>query len=319
MTMRFEIIGNGAIGMLYGTQLLQAGFNVHFWTRTNEQAEFLRSEGIMLVDRSGQSRKETKGTYRSLKERDLHTLDFRSTDEVYIFLTVKQSQLNNELLAQIKLLLEQHENCTLVAFQNGIGHIERLAVLSNKPIITAVTSEAALKVQSNEVQHTGTGLTTIGDQLGRDSNKIHQKKLEKVLFEAGFKTLMSKNIREAIYCKLIANAVINPLTALFSVKNGQLSSDTTRLQLMIQLFEETRAILAFEELDIANVNFDHVLHICESTSSNTSSMFSDVMAHRETEIQSINGAIVNIASRHGKEAPLNQAILQLILALHPKK
>ncbi|MCR8655989.1 ketopantoate reductase family protein [Paenibacillus endoradicis] len=317
--MRFEIIGNGAIGTLYGAKLIQAGYAVHFWTRSIEQAEFLRTEGITLVDRAGKSRTETQGTYRSLKEFALHPLDFSSTDEIYILLTVKQTQLDNELLAQIKLLLQQYENCTLVAFQNGIGHIERLAELSNKPIITAVISEAALKVQSNEVHHTGAGLTNLGDQLGRDSDKIHQKILEEVLFQAGFKTLVSKNIREAIYRKLIANAVINPLTALFGVKNGKLSSDSTRLQLMKQLFEETRTILAFDELEISNVSFDQVLHICEATSSNTSSMLSDVLAHRVTEILAINGAIVKIASKHGYEAGLNMAIVQLILALHPEK
>ncbi|URN93169.1 MAG: 2-dehydropantoate 2-reductase [Candidatus Pristimantibacillus lignocellulolyticus] len=317
--MRFEIIGNGAIGMLYGAKLLQAGYAVHFWTRSIEQAEFLRKEGITLVDRSGNSSTETEGTYGQLREFALDSSDDKLTDEVYIFLTVKQTQLTTDLLAQIKLLLEQYKNCTLVAFQNGIGHIERLSELSNKPIITAVTSEAALRTLSNAVKHTGTGLTTFGDQLGRDSDKIHQKILEEVLFEAGFKALVSKNIREAIYRKLIANAVINPLTALFGVKNGQLSSDSTRLLLMKQLFEETRAILVLDELEIANITFDNVIQICEATSSNTSSMLSDVMANRETEIQSINGAIVKMASHFGYEAVLNQAILQLILALHPEK
>ena len=319
--MRFEIIGNGAIGNLYGAKLLQAGYVVHFWTRTMERAHLLQIEGITLQDRAGQMSTSMNGTYRQLQEQEfaLHLLDYKATEEVFILLTVKQTQLNNDLLHHMKLLLAQYPNCTLIAFQNGIGHIERLAELTTKPIITAVTSEAALTVKAHYVNHTGIGLTTLGDQLRRDCEGIRQKILEEVLFKAGFNTLVSKNIREAIYRKLIVNAVINPLTALFGVKNGQLPANCTRLQLMEQLFEETRTILALEEAEIAAVRFDQVLHICEATSSNSSSMLSDVLADRETEIVTINGAIVEMASHRGNEAPLNNALVQLILALHPEK
>lgn len=319
--MRFEIIGNGAIGMLYGVKLLQAGYAVHFWTRTKEQAYQLQQEGITLVDRAGTRSVEMNGTYKQLQalQHPSQLLDNNVTEEVYILLTVKQTQLNHDLLIQIKLLLAQYSKCTLVAFQNGIGHIERLGELTSKPIITAVTSEAALRLQPHEVRHTGNGLTTLGDQLWRDCDATHQKILEETLFKAGFKTLVSKNIKEAIYRKLIANAVINPLTALFGVKNGQLASDSTRLSLMKQLFAETRAILASDQPEIAEVTFEQVLHICEATSSNTSSMLSDILAHRETEILTINGAILQMASNLGNEAPLNAALVQLIVALHPEK
>ena len=319
--MRFEIIGDGAIGKLYGAKLLQAGYVVHFWTRTIERAHLLQIEGITLQDRAGQRSTAMNGTYRQLQEQEFacHVLDHKATEDVYILLTVKQTQLSIDLLNHIKLLLAQYSNSTLIAFQNGIGHIERLAELTTKPIITAVTSEAALTIQANEVDHTGTGLTTLGDQLSRDCEGIRQKLLEEALFKAGFKTLVSKNIRVAIYRKLIVNAVINPLTALFGVRNGQLPADSTRLQLMVQLFEETRTILALEEVEIAAIRFDQVLHICEATSSNTSSMLGDILADRETEIGTINGAIVEIAENRGYEAPLNNALVQLILALHPEK
>jgi 2-dehydropantoate 2-reductase len=50
----------------------------------------------------------------------------------------------------------------------------------------------------------------------------------------------------------------------------------------------------------------------EQTGSNRSSMLQDVRAHRVTEIDWINGAVVRLARKHGIAVPRHQQLLELV-------
>src|SRR5690606_5525408 len=96
------------------------------------------------------------------------------------------------------------------------------------------------------------------------------------LEKAGFAAFVSKNIKEQVLLQFLRNAVINPLTALFDVPNGQLPLSQQRLALMEKLFIETKNILSTEEPSVARCTFDEVLALCHATAPNTSSMRADV-------------------------------------------
>jgi 2-dehydropantoate 2-reductase len=48
------------------------------------------------------------------------------------------------------------------------------------------------------------------------------------------------------------------------------------------------------------------------TARNTSSMLQDLRAGRPTEIEWINGAIVQLAAHHGIEVPCNRLLVELV-------
>jgi len=50
----------------------------------------------------------------------------------------------------------------------------------------------------------------------------------------------------------------------------------------------------------------------QQTSRNTSSMLQDVQAGRQTEIDWISGAVVQLAEKHGLEVPLNRMLRDLV-------
>ena len=56
----------------------------------------------------------------------------------------------------------------------------------------------------------------------------------------------------------------------------------------------------------------HVRRIAELTASNTSSMLQDVRAGRETEIDYINGYIVDRGTQLGIECPHNRRVIQMV-------
>jgi len=329
--MQFEIIGTGAIGLLFAAKLKVAGYAVRLWATSTERSILFCERGITYYSPAGEVQSVTGLTSLALSqhvENELAITDsspyiqaregVEDSSLKYILLAVKQSHLDEALLLDIsKLVTSRSSYSAVIAIQNGCGHIDRLAQHINIPIITAVTSEASKRIETAAISHTGQGETWIGDELGRDNGSVQQKNIENALQKAGFKVFMSKNIKERVYRKLISNAVVNPLTALFDVTNGDLPNTKSRLKLMESLFLESKRILMAEEPALASSSFNDILSLCRATASNTSSMRADLLAGVKTEIAYINGAIVAIAARHQMSAPLNESIVHMIEALHP--
>lgn len=305
------------MGLLFGAKLLASGVNVHFWTKSINQAEQLSKMGLKLETLQVETVKLTNGTYEAFQKQKF--VNRRSDEElVYVVLAVKQTSLTHDFLSLLSQLMTSYSQGVLVLLQNGYGHLDKIQSYMTNPIITMITSEAALRVDQAVVRHTGAGQTIIGDQLKRDTTSNYEKNIREILEKAGFQVFVSKNIIEAIYSKLLVNAVINPLTALFRVTNGELPQEQGRLQLMRKLYDETKQVLCIEVPELDKHLFEQILHICESTSANRSSMLCDVEANAITEIESINGAVVRIASKQGISAPLNTSLVQLIVAFHPE-
>lgn len=316
--MKFDIVGTGSIGLLFAVKLLLANYDVQLWSRTEEQAKLLEEQGIVFQSLGGGSKSLLKLTCKAIGSEAAEKDELReAADSRYMMLAVKQHHLNEHLLHELDKLARSGRYEAVIAMQNGVGHIAKLGSFLQMPVLTAVTSEAAKRLDQAIIAHAGQGKTWIGDELGRDRDNKHQKNIEEALQKAGFTAFMSKNIKEQVYYKLIGNAVINPLTALFNVSNGELPQSTTRRRLMEKLFAETKQVLLIEEPTIAAYRFEHILQLCSATADNTSSMRADILRGAETEVAYINGAVSAIAARHKLQAPLNESLVHMIEALHP--
>jgi 2-dehydropantoate 2-reductase len=240
-----------------------------------------------------------------------------------VLLAVKQTAIGDELLSALAAATPR--GGAIVAFCNGIGHIERLAdALPGRALAAAVTTEAALRTDGRTVLHTGRGSTFIGsapmfDRLPpHDAEEPGRKSLidlQNRLNLAGFETSLSNNMTERVLRKLLINAVINPLTSLLRVRNGELTASPDRLATMRVLFDETVDILRLCGLETKEPLWEELLDVCSRTGRNRSSMLQDVLAGRRTEIDALNGAVCRLAERLDKPAPRNETVAALIRAL----
>jgi 2-dehydropantoate 2-reductase len=62
------------------------------------------------------------------------------------------------------------------------------------------------------------------------------------------------------------------------------------------------------------VAHDALDRVIEQTAANRSSMLQDVEARKRTEIDAINGAVVDTAARHDFDVPTNQLLTTLLRA-----
>jgi 2-dehydropantoate 2-reductase len=211
----------------------------------------------------------------------------------------------------------------IACFQNGYGHLERLQeLLPEASLWAAVTTEAAKRKSLTEVIHAGKGEICLGkgshhpisnnEVNPQDSNTTAAISFVQALAAAGFTASLSKEVDTIIYRKLLINAVINPLTAIWRVPNGELLASPERVQIMKELY--TEAVQVYDACGITYElqTWEAILEVCRATSGNISSMLADVLASRETEIRWINGSIVNMGLQRGMEVPLHRWICGLV-------
>jgi 2-dehydropantoate 2-reductase len=315
--MRIDIIGAGSLGLLLAGRLLASGNKVRLWCRGTEQCGQLEDKGLTVsyeddrdpISISGE--RFTSAPIEGFADTYLH----EPSD--WIMVTVKQNILHHVLPEFLSPL--NKEQVHIICFQNGIGHMEMLRdLLPKASLYAAVTTEAAKRKSLTEVIHAGAGEVWIGEwSLGNgQAHSLHTdlqaNNLLEVLIMAGFSAFLSNEVGTMIYRKLLINAVINPLTAIWRIPNGELLASEGRLQLMTELFREATLVY-----DACGVTYDHdawdnILGVCRMTAGNTSSMLADVLASRTTEIHWINGSLVEMAERTGTQVPLHRLICQLV-------
>ncbi|WP_082834315.1 ketopantoate reductase family protein [Paenibacillus glucanolyticus] len=316
MNMNIHIIGAGSLGLLYAGKLASSGCRVTLWCRSEEQADMLKASGITIEEGTGRHKRMdssslTVCTLSSFAERGA------AADADYLFLMLKQQGIED--LAARVLAPYGQDHRRLICYQNGTGHLERLQeLLPAWTLYAAITTEGAKRTSLVSVLHAGRGTTTIGkfmpeqDSASPVSEGNDENELVKQLNRAGFEALLSNEMDVMIYRKLLMNAVINPLTALWRIPNGELLSSPERVRLMQQLYDEGIAVYKAGGISYGSRLWEWIVAVCQSTSGNTSSMLKDVMDSRTTEVAWINGSIVGLGRKYGIAVPTHELIVQLI-------
>ena len=136
--------------------------------------------------------------------------------------------------------------------------------------------------------------------------------LAKYLRSAGFDARVVSDIRAARLRKLLANVCLNPVTALFRVRNGELRKPPCSI-LAEALALEAAPVLAAEGLAItAEEAIGRVMEVARVTARNRSSMLQDLLAGRRTENEHLTGALLRLARRHRLAVPTHAAFHRLI-------
>ncbi|WP_339319443.1 2-dehydropantoate 2-reductase [Paenibacillus sp. FSL R10-2734] len=315
--MKIDIIGAGSLGLLLAGRLIASGNEVRLWCRGIEQCRQLEDEGLTVSYDDGRDSISISGDRFASAAIEGFAVAYLHEPSDWIIVTVKQDILHNvlpEFLSSLK-----KEQVHIICFQNGIGHMEMLkGLLPKANLYAAVTTEAAKRKSLTEVIHAGAGEVWIGEWSLRDGQApiihtdLQANYLIEVLNMAGFSAFLSNEVDTMIYRKLLINAVINPLTAIWRIPNGELLASEERLQLMKELFREATMVYDACGVTYDDDAWDNILEVCRLTAGNISSMLADVLASRTTEIRWINGSLVEMAERTGTLVPLHRWICQIV-------
>jgi len=300
--MRIAIIGPGAMGCLFAGLLVEAGQeDVWLFDKHEERAREIAKNGLRIEGIGGT--RSVLGVKTSVDAQEIGFADL-------VLICVKSYDTAE---ASHSILPTVGDATVVLTLQNGLTNVEIISqILGEDKVVAGVTSHGATMLGIGHVRHAGTGETVIGEPAGGSSSRT--ERIADILTSAGVQTTVSCNIYNSIWTKLVMNAAINPLTAITKLRNGELLEyDETRKLLSTTAEEAARvaAVVSGLELPVGDAT-SLVEKVCRATSSNVSSMLQDVLRQKRTEIDAINGAIVNEARKMGIEAPINETLTYLV-------
>lgn len=195
---------------------------------------------------------------------------------------------------------------SVLSLQNGMGNEELLSSYLACPVLAGTVTYGAIHRDPGVVSCSGTGTVTIGSLSGNDSLAAAVGDWFRT---AGIHTDVSSQIRERLWEKLAVNAGINPTTALARAPNGSLSSDPLR-SIATHAAHETVKVARSSGIALTENQATRALReVIGMTAENYSSMYQDVAATSRTEIDAINGYVVDHAS---SPVPVNETLSGLI-------
>ncbi|WP_077066453.1 ketopantoate reductase family protein [Catenovulum maritimum] len=287
----YTIVGNGAVASLLTAALFQHKLKYQVILKPEHKASFYQLACLNA---------------KQLKV-PLPRYDFKEKID-FLILPIKAYQVENTL-KQLKNQLEP--NATLVLLHNGMGTEEIVnELLPNARVILATTTHGAYKPQLNQVNQTGLGETYFGSTTEQTANQ----KLNE-LINAWQPAYWSQDISQKLWLKLAINTAINPLTAIYQVKNGELLKADWRNQLIDIAYEINQAALAKSIHLTQNDILEQILTVADKTKDNFSSMNRDVFYKRKTEIDFINGYLLNIAAENQLQLPTIETLYNKVKAL----
>lgn len=300
VSVKIAIIGAGALGRVLAWTLQQGGHQPVLVCRRAEQAAALAEQGMMFY--------ETDGTEHRVEVEAVtgETMDRLSGVDGAI-LTVK----SYDTRAAGVMLRDRLPGVSVLSMQNGLGNGERLAEsLPPGQIALGLTTHGATAEGETAVFYKGRGQTVIGDFYA-GAAPSGAKRWAELLTGCGHPVTVTEEIRTEVWRKAMVNIGINPMTALFGLKNGELPERSDLLAVSRTLVEEAERAAAAEGVSLQD-SFARVLDVCRTTAGNRSSMLQDLERGRKTEIDAMCGEIVRIGKQHGVPTPCNERVRDLI-------
>jgi len=314
--MKIAILGAGSIGCYLGGALIAAAADVTLIGRAR-MAEAILQHGLHLSDLRDRSthiegnRVQYAQTSAALAEADLILVTVKSADT---------AQAGKDIAAYAK------PSTVVISFQNGIGNADVLRAALPAMLATTVLGGMVpfnVVQMSNGRFHRGTE----GELMLEASPAIAPYKA--IFASAGIPLQEQTDFIGVQWGKLLLN-LNNPINALSNVPLKTELSRRAYRQCLAALIDEALTVLNTAQIapaKIAKVG-PHLLPtllrlpdflftriakaMLRIDPEARSSMWEDLQAGRRTEVDYINGAVIQLAQKVGMDAPKNRCIVGLI-------
>ncbi|WP_435361604.1 ketopantoate reductase family protein [Haloarchaeobius sp. DFWS5] len=297
--MKVAVIGAGALGCLFGGRLAAAGHDVWLLHHREQTASTLSRTGITIHEQGADPL--TAEVQATTTASEVGTADL-----VLVLVRAHQTQT----------ALTEHAACIgpetwVLSVQNGLRNRDYLLEqVDRNRAFCGVTYEAVVMDEPGTVVHTGTGLTTLG---GGDA--AARTTIQETLTAAGFEVDTVADPRPVIWKKGVLVGATAPVLTLTGSPVTQLTSDPLA-GVVTQLLTEAAHVATSRGIDVDVESIQQtVASVADSHATHRVSMAQDIEQGRRTEIDELNGVIVNIAENAGVAVPANSLVTALIHGL----
>jgi 2-dehydropantoate 2-reductase len=309
------VVGPGALGLAVAARLQAAGTPVALACRTAESAADLAREGIVAVG--------PDGSEAAARPALVHRPPDLKEAPRMLVLATKCAAAEGALRTWLPRLPDE---APVVALQNGVLGDALKAVAGDRLVECTVAFPATLE-RPGRSRQTGPGHLVLGPwpKAGARDDPAAYRAVAEVLAPCA-PVKASANMRGVKWSKLLVNSCITTLGVATGRELGDLLRDPVAQQVFLRVVDEGyaagradgvqfEAVAGFRPgLFAAPVPGRRLLlaAVAAKYRRHRSSSLQSLERGQRTEVDQLNGHIVATAHRHGLEAPINEALVDLV-------
>ncbi len=318
--MRILIEGVGGVGGIVAARLTAAGCSPVLVTGNAEIAGAINQNGI--------SAKTPTEEFNVLATAVVNLDDLDETEPFDAAFLIMKANPVVEVARKTLPLLREDEGY-VVTFQNGVVEDAVAGAIGAQRVISGIIGWGSTMHAPGVYEKTSGGSIHIGELDGRVSDRL--KKLEQAL-EAVCPVVISKNIRGALWSKMAINCMITTMGALTGQLLGEMLRDRRVRQAFLVIYREVldtavAAGIKVERIAASPRIFylppnagllnrflkDMLMQVLGRRYRKLkSSMLQSLERGRPSEIDYLNGYVVETAKKHGVPVPLNSLVTRMV-------
>jgi 2-dehydropantoate 2-reductase len=299
--MRVAVLGPGALGCLLAGRLAEAGEDTVLLDRDPDRAAEIRDRGIVIESQDG----------TRMVSLDVATGPSGAGEVDLLIVAVKAYDTASAM--------DQWTGClsgagTVLTVQNGLGNVEAiLDAVPDRHVVGGITGEGATGRGPGRTYHAGAGETFLAAARG---GKEAVAGAAAPLGRAGFRVHVEDDLDRVIWTKLLTNVGVNGLAGILGVRNGELLEAEGAREVMRDLIGEAATVA--ERKGVVLPDGDpraRAEGILRRTAENVNSLLQDLRAGRRTEVDYLNGKVVEHGDALGVPTPVNRTIWAMVRAM----
>jgi 2-dehydropantoate 2-reductase len=295
------IVGCGAVGSLFAAHLARKGES-EIWAYDvwKDHVDAIRNHGLRI---SGADDFTARLTATS-NPAELPRFDYG--------IVATKAIHTRDVIAQVARAFDA--NSAVCSVQNGVGNEEIIAE-HVKCVIRGTTFPAGHPIAPGHIGFDIKGDTWIGPFEPTNTPMSKVEELAGLITRSGMNAIALKDARGAQWTKLIFNAATNPVGALTLLHHGVAARFGPTGALFNDLIAEGEAVAGALGIELHGDPRLLVQKGANAPGKHRASMLQDVLAKRPTEVDFMNGAIVQWGEKTGVPTPLNKAVWELVKGL----
>jgi 2-dehydropantoate 2-reductase len=302
----FAVIGAGPVGCIVAAFLARQNYNVTLCDVATQLIAPATSRGIIIEGAETMQQKITQ---------TVETVDDLADDVPdVIFICVKAS--GTPLIASaIEPFVKQ--GTYVVSWQNGIDtELELSKILGKERVMRAVVNYGCgLKGPSHVVMPFHHPPHYI-QELDPNSRPAAEA-VCRALSQSGLATERTDNIVSMVWRKSIMNAAMNPVCAVTGLTMAKAMNDPLVFELIDALTIECSRVARVNEISLGWDFYPYAMEYMRSAGDHKPSMLMDILNNRRTEVDYMNGKMIEYGHQAGIPTPYNHMIRGLVKAIEP--
>src|SRR5207244_13204638 len=179
------------------------------------------------------------------------------------------------------------------------------ASIDPRRVVASIVYFSADIIEPGVIRHTEGNRISLGEPDGSRSDRC--RAIAEALIKAGLRCPVTSRIRQEIWVKILGNVAFNPISALTRATLVQMARDPEVSKLVRNIMLEVEAVARKIGIELP-VSIEQRIAGAEKIGEHKTSMLQDLEAGRPMELESIVGAVVELAERVGVPMPHTRTV-----------